>query len=220
MFSGVAGRYDLLNRVLSVRQDVRWRRRLVAALDAAPPGPVLDLATGTGDVALAVDGRETIGADFCVDMLALARGKAERRRRHLALAGADALALPFQDGVFAAVTVAFGVRNFADLDAGFAEVARVLRGGGIFAVLEFQRPASPLVAAFSAAWNRLVVTPVGRLVSHDGEAYAYLPASVTTFPDHHELATRIERHGFSGVASETLSGGIAALTVARKVGGR
>ncbi len=216
MFASVAPRYDLLNRVLSLRQDVRWRRRLVAALRHAPSGEVLDLACGTGDVALTIEGRAVVGADFCLDMLALVRPKAARRGRRLPLAAADALALPFRDGVFAAVTVAFGVRNFADLDAGLCEIRRVLAPSGLLAVLEFQRPTLPAMAPLMAIWNRVVVRPLGRLISHDGGAYSYLPASVESFPDARELGRRLAAQGLDPIDRRELSGGIAALTVARK----
>ena len=215
MFSGVAPRYDLLNRLLSLRRDVGWRRLLVASLAQAPPGRVLDLATGTGDVALALDGRAVIGADFCLDMLALAERKAARRGRRMAWAAADALALPFPERCFAAVTIAFGVRNFADLGAGLREIGRVLVPGGVLAVLELHRPAGPLAAAASRAWNRLVVTPVGRLVARDGSAYAYLPASVDTFPDRFGLASALRAERYQVITSRDLSRGIAALTVGR-----
>ena len=215
MFSGVAPRYDLLNRLLSLRRDVGWRRLLVASLAQAPPGRVLDLATGTGDVALALDGRAVIGADFCLDMLALAERKAARRGRRMAWAAADALALPFPERCFAAVTIAFGVRNFADLGAGLREIGRVLVPGGVLAVLELHRPGGPLAAAASRAWNRLVVTPVGRLVARDGSAYTYLPASVDTFADRFGLAAALRAERYQVITSRDLSRGIAALTVGR-----
>ncbi len=217
MFSGVAPRYDFLNHLLSLRRDVAWRRRLVAAVAQAPEGPVLDLATGTGDVALALHGRWVAGADFCLDMLVRARPKAARRGRPVGWTAADGLALPFAPGVFAAVTVAFGVRNFVDLDAGLAEVWRVLVPGGLFAVLEFQHPTRRVMAVLSGVWNRLVVVPVGRRLSGDGDAYAYLPASVDTFPDSVALASRLVGAGFEPLQRRELSGGIAALTVARRV---
>jgi demethylmenaquinone methyltransferase/2-methoxy-6-polyprenyl-1,4-benzoquinol methylase len=216
MFGAVARRYDLLNHLLSLRQDVRWRRRLVVALRAAPGGPVLDLATGTGDVALGVEARPVVGADFCLDMLALARRKALRRGAGVPWVAADALALPFRPASFAAVTVAFGVRNFADLAAGLAEVGRVLRPGGMLAVLEFHRPRSFAVSTLSALWNRMVVTPVGSLLSDDRTAYAYLPASVATFARVEELRDELARVGFRVDGSERLSGGIAVLTTAQR----
>jgi demethylmenaquinone methyltransferase/2-methoxy-6-polyprenyl-1,4-benzoquinol methylase len=225
MFAAVARRYDLLNRVLSLRQDVRWRRCLIEALSAAPPGRVLDLATGTGDVALAVTGRPVVGADFCLDMLAIARSKARSAnrlalaQRHTTLwATGDALALPFRSDSFAAVTVAFGVRNFADLSVGLAEIRRVLRDRGVLAILEFQRPRRRWMELGMQLWNRLVVTPVGRLVSDEPTAYSYLPASVATFPDAGELAGHVAAAGFAPLATRELSGGIVALTVARREG--
>jgi demethylmenaquinone methyltransferase/2-methoxy-6-polyprenyl-1,4-benzoquinol methylase len=218
MFGEVAPRYDLLNRLLSLRRDVAWRRRLVAALGHAPAGPVLDLATGTGDVALAIRDRAVVGADFCVDMLALAVRKARRRRRGAAWAAADALALPFVAGAFAAVTIAFGVRNFSDLAAGFREIRRVLSPGGVLAVLELHRPRLRAAAAVIGLWNRLVVAPLGSLISPDGGAYAYLPASVDTFPDRVEMGEVLAARGFTLVSSVDLSGGVAALTVARREG--
>jgi demethylmenaquinone methyltransferase/2-methoxy-6-polyprenyl-1,4-benzoquinol methylase len=191
MFGEVAPRYDLLNRLLSMRRDVAWRRRLVAALAYAPAGPVLDLATGTGDVALAIRERTVVGGDFCIDMLALAARKAQkvrRWRRAAAWTAADALALPFADRTFAAVTIAFGVRNFLDLTAAFQEIRRVLSAGGVLAVLELHRPRLRAVAAALRLWNRFVVAPLGGVISPDGGAYTYLPASVDTFPDRVEMA--------------------------------
>jgi demethylmenaquinone methyltransferase/2-methoxy-6-polyprenyl-1,4-benzoquinol methylase len=219
MFGGIAPRYDLLNRLLSLGQDVAWRRRLVAALARAPYGRVLDLATGTGDVALAVSARPVVGGDFCLDMLTLAHRKARRQRRALAWTAADALALPFADSSFAAVTIAFGVRNFFDLAVGFGEIRRVLMPGGVLAILELQQPRRRAMATVVGLWNRLVVTPLGNMISSDGRAYSYLPASVTTFPDRLEVATALSGHGFSVIESTELSGGVAALTVARREDG-
>jgi demethylmenaquinone methyltransferase/2-methoxy-6-polyprenyl-1,4-benzoquinol methylase len=218
MFGEIAPRYDLLNHLLSLRRDLGWRRRLVGALATAPPGAVLDLATGTGDVALALAERPVVGADFCVDMLALAARKARRLRRPVAWAAADALALPFARGSFAAVTIAFGVRNFADLGAGLREIRRVLVPGGVLGIVELQRPPRRVMARALAVWNRLVVVPLGRLISPDGGAYAYLPASVDTFADRAGIARALAGEGFALLAGADLSGGIAGLTVARREG--
>jgi demethylmenaquinone methyltransferase/2-methoxy-6-polyprenyl-1,4-benzoquinol methylase len=219
MFAGIARRYERLNHLLSLGRDVVWRRRLAASVARAPAGLVLDLATGTGDVALGLDGT-VIGVDFCLDMLALARRKAGAARARPLWVAADALALPFRNGSFAVVTVAFGVRNFADVGAGLREVGRVLRVGGILAVLEFQRPRSHVVRALTAVWDRAVVIPVGRLLSYDGEAYAYLPASILTFPDAAALGRGLGGLGFEAVTTRPLTGGIVALTTARKEGMR
>jgi demethylmenaquinone methyltransferase/2-methoxy-6-polyprenyl-1,4-benzoquinol methylase len=216
MFGEIAPRYDLLNHLLSLRRDVGWRKRLVAALSFAPEGRVLDLATGTGDVALAVRDRSVVGGDFCLEMLVPAKRKALRRRRAVGWTAANALALPFADGCFAAVTIAFGVRNFSDLAAGFREIRRVLAPSGVLAILELHRPRWCAVAAAIGLWNRLVVTPLGSAISPDGGAYAYLPASVDSFPDRLEMAGVLAGVGFSVLESSNLSGGIAALTVARR----
>lgn len=217
MFAGVAARYDLLNRLLSLRRDVAWRRLLVAAVAGAPVGPVLDLATGTGDVALGVADRTVIGADFTMEMLALAGGKAARAGRHVAWVAADALALPWPDATFAAVTIAFGVRNFADLGLGLGEMHRVLAPGGLMGILELHRPRWAALALLVRVWNTVVVRQLGRVLSDEGGAYSYLPASIETFPDRPGLAARIAGCGFEVVQSCDLSGGIAALTVARRV---
>jgi demethylmenaquinone methyltransferase / 2-methoxy-6-polyprenyl-1,4-benzoquinol methylase len=217
MFEGAAGRYDLLNRLLSLRQDVGWRRRLIASLAAAPAGAVLDLATGTGDVAFAIKDRPAVGADFTLGMLVRAHRKATSLRKARPWVAADALALPFRDGRFAAVTIAFGVRNFVDLEQGLREMRRVLVAGGLVAVLELHRPRHAVLARLAAAWNRLVVTPLGRLLSGDGSAYAYLPASIDTFPDLAALGRRIGECGLELMESVELSGGVAGLTVARRV---
>jgi demethylmenaquinone methyltransferase/2-methoxy-6-polyprenyl-1,4-benzoquinol methylase len=216
MFGMAARRYDLLNRLMSLRLDVRWRAALVAALAAAPPGRVLDVAAGTGDVALALDGRPVTGSDFTLEMLALARRKARRRGRRVSWLAADALSLPVADGSIAGVTVAFGVRNFASLDAGLAEIRRVLCPGGVLGVLELHRPRRRLVAGLIALWNGAVVRTLGRLLSHDGDAYSYLPASVATFVDREGLQQRLAACGFEAVTSTDLMGGIAGLTLARR----
>ena len=125
------------------------------------------------------------------------------------------MGLPFSPASFAAITVAFGVRNFVDLAGAFREIGRVLLPGGVLAVLELHRPRRRAVAGIVRVWNRFVVTPVGRLISHDGDAYAYLPASVDTFPDRVETAEILEAQGYTMLESSDLSGGVAALTVAR-----
>jgi demethylmenaquinone methyltransferase/2-methoxy-6-polyprenyl-1,4-benzoquinol methylase len=216
MFGEIAPRYDILNHLLSLRRDVGWRKKLVAALSRAPEGRVLDLATGTGDVALAVRDRAVVGGDFCLEMLALAERKALRRRRAVDWTATDALALPFADGCFAAVTIAFGVRNFSELAAGFREIRRVLAPSGVLAILELHRPKWRVVAAAIGLWNRLVVTPLGNAISPDGGAYGYLPASVDSFPDRVEMARVLAGAGFSVLESSNLSGGVAALTVAQR----
>lgn len=216
MFAGVARRYDLLNRVLSLGQDTRWRRRLLAALAQAPAGPILDLATGTGDVALGCPRRPIVGADFCLDMLAVARSKGRRAGRCPVWITADALALPFRAAAFAAVTVAFGVRNFVSLQDGLGEIRRVLAPGGVLGVLEFQRPPGRWQAILHRWWGRSVVGPLGRRLSDDGSAYSYLPASLADFPDRNELAAVMAESGFAVVQGSQFTLGIVGLIVARR----
>lgn len=214
MFTAIAPRYDLLNHLLSFNVDRRWRRTAVRRLgwEARPGGAYLDVCSGTMDLAAELArapgfrGR-VVGADFVVPMLALGRSKAPR----VAPVGADALALPFPDARFDGAMCAFGVRNLADLDAGFAEAARVLRPGARFVVLEFATPRfAPLRAAYLFYFRR-VLPAIGRAVSKHTDAYTYLPESVLAFPEPDALARRLAGAGFSQVGFELLTGGICAV---------
>jgi demethylmenaquinone methyltransferase/2-methoxy-6-polyprenyl-1,4-benzoquinol methylase len=216
MFGRIAHRYDLLNHVLSLGQDLWWRSVLVRRLDRDRPLTVLDVCTGTGDVALGCARvADVVGTDFCMPMLVRAGVKARRRARRLPLAAADALRLPVATGAFDAATVAFGVRNFEDLDRGLAELVRVLRPGGRLLVLEFSRPRGA-GAAVLRLWSNVVPPLVGRLLSGDPEAYSYLPASVESFPDGREMCARLERAGLDRVTATPLTGGVASLYEGRK----
>lgn len=216
MFARVARRYDLLNRLLSLGQDGRWRRHLLDSLVAAPPGPLLDLATGTGDVALGARGRVVVGADFCIDMLALGSVKGHRRHLPVRWVAGDAMRLPFRDDTFAAVSVAFGARNFSSLQLGLVEIRRVLLPGGLAAVLEFQQPPRAWQAALHRWWSWWVVEPMGGWLSDDGEAYTYLPASMADFPDRRGLATVMAGAGLTAVAGRQFALGVVGLSVGRK----
>lgn len=221
MFGRIAGRYDLLNRLLSLGQDRRWRRTLASRLVSSNAQAVLDVCTGTGDVALGFDPQtETIGSDFCLPMLARARAKAGARRRRLPLVAADAMRLPVADQTMDAVTVAFGVRNFEDLKVGLCDMARVLRPGGVLLILEFSRPQG-FFGPLMRWWVRTVPPRVGRWISGDPEAYAYLPDSVRTFPEGPEMCALLESLNLENVIATTLTGGVATLyqaTVPREVG--
>ncbi len=218
MFGAVAPRYDLLNRVLSASLDVVWRRRAAAALSLDDPAPVLDLCCGTGDQALALRqrGARVVAADFCVPMLALAERKYARLedRRPRGLAG-DALALPFGDGEFSAVTVAFGLRNVADLDAALREIGRVLRPGGETALLEFTVPTGALLRAPYLFYFRRILPWIGRRISSSGSAYRYLPESVLDFPQRQGFLERMAAAGFRNLACRDFSGGIVNLYTGR-----
>lgn len=207
MFAGVAPRYDLLNRLISGFLDEGWRRRAAAAVDAAPPGPILDLCAGTGDQARAVHrrGRRVAAADFTVPMLALARQKfhplGEPRPAPLA---ADALALPFSEGAFAGAVVSFGLRNVADLGRSLAELARALAPDGRLVVLEAAVPRNPLVRLGHRLWCRWVLPGLGRLLSPRAAAYEYLPASVVEFPQREAFLGRMAAAGFGDLAYREL----------------
>jgi demethylmenaquinone methyltransferase / 2-methoxy-6-polyprenyl-1,4-benzoquinol methylase len=220
MFAGIAGRYDLLNHLLSGNTDRRWRRLVARELEEtlARGGRVLDVACGTGDLsfALAREGRaEVVGLDFCRPMLEIARRKAAGNGANgagaIPFVEGDALRLPFADESFDAVTIAFGLRNLAGVAEGLRELRRVLKSGGRLAVLEFS---SPVVPGFRAAFNfyfTRVLPRVGGLVSGSRGAYEYLPDSVSKFPDQKRLAALMTEAGFEKVEYRNLTGGIAAL---------
>ena len=215
MFGRIAHRYDLLNRVLSLGRDVSWRRTVAQRVAAARPERVLDVCTGTGDLALAMHGMNVIGADFCLPMLLEAKSKSLSCERSLPLCAADALCLPIADESVDVVTVAFGARNFTDLDVGLSELARVLRPGGELLVLEFSRPRGPM-APVLGWWMRNVPPRVGRFVSGDPEAYSYLPESVSTFAEGGEMCRALEAAGLSDVEALRLTGGVASLYQGRR----
>jgi len=221
IFSEIAPRYDLLNHVLSLNVDRRWRRRAVAALGwtRRPDATYLDVCAGTLDVGALLVRQAgfrglVVGADFAEPMLRAGAGKAPRSA--LAPLAADALALPVADGALAGAIVAFGIRNVADLDAALREVLRVLDVGGRFVILEFSMPRNALVRAAYRLYFHRVLPLVGRLVSGHRTAYTYLPRSVAHFPVEEELAARMTRAGFARVRWESLSLGIAAIHVGEK----
>jgi demethylmenaquinone methyltransferase/2-methoxy-6-polyprenyl-1,4-benzoquinol methylase len=218
MFTRIAGRYDLMNALMTGGRHHAWRRVTAAAVAPAPAGPALDLATGTADLALAVRAvapdRTVVGADFAEAMLRRARAKlAARGERRVPLLAADALALPFADATFACVTSAFLLRNLADLAAGLAEMRRVTRPGGLVAALEITRPGVPgWDALFGLYFNRLVPL-IGAVVARDRAAYTYLPQSVERFVTPAELARLMTRAGLRDVRYRRLGLGTLALHV-------
>jgi demethylmenaquinone methyltransferase/2-methoxy-6-polyprenyl-1,4-benzoquinol methylase len=213
MFDRVARVYDLMNSVMTAGMHQRWRERAVDLAAVGPGDRALDVATGTGDLAIALRGRgaEVVGVDFSERMLDLARGKAPEIRFETA----NALALPYSDGEFAAVTVGFGARNFANLDRGLGEMARVAASGGRVVVLEITTPQKPPLSYFFRLWFDRIVPLLGRLAG-DPDAYAYLPSSVRRFPTPSGLAAKLAEAGLVDVRWLLTAGGIIALHVGRK----
>ncbi len=227
MFADLAPRYDLLNHLLSLNVDRYWRwrtTRLVPPEVAGDPAPILDVCTGTGDLALAYDRAARhrvpiVGSDFCLPMLLPARQKARQRRAsdRVRFVEADTQQLPFPDATFQLVTVAFGLRNVTDADRGLAEMVRVVRPGGRVAILEFSQPRHWLLGPLYRAYFRWVLPRVGQLVSGSRDrAYSYLPASVMQFPDGEALAEKLRAHGLVDVRWHPLTFGIATLYVGTK----
>jgi demethylmenaquinone methyltransferase / 2-methoxy-6-polyprenyl-1,4-benzoquinol methylase len=216
IFSEIAPRYDLLNHLLSLNIDRRWRRRAIRALqwERAPDGTYVDLCAGTLDVGAELARQPgfagiVVGADFAEPMLRAGSGKAPSSS--LAAVAADALALPMADATASGAIVAFGVRNLSDLDAGLREARRVLRSGSRFVILEFSTPRAPVIRTLYHLYFKYVLPVVGRLVSGHRTAYRYLPESVANFPDQQQLARRMELAGFRNVEWRSLTWGIAAL---------
>jgi demethylmenaquinone methyltransferase/2-methoxy-6-polyprenyl-1,4-benzoquinol methylase len=224
MFTAIAPRYDLLNHLLSANQDVRWRRRAVTQLGIRRGELVLDLCCGTGDLGLECLRQQprcrVIGADFALPMLSIAQEKRVPGSgfRVPVFAAADALRLPFTDATFDVITIGFGARNFENTEAGLREMARVLKPGGRVLILEFMRPASPLVRRGFALFFKGVLPLIGRLISQHGWAYNYLPESVDAFYTRREFEMLLRQTGFeSGRSFDFNLGGVTSF-LARKSG--
>ena len=218
MFTRIAGRYDLMNSLMTGGRHHAWRQVAARETIAAKPGAVLDLATGTADLALAVRAldarRVVIGADFSEGMLRAAAAKPAVRAARVPLLGADALALPFRDGTFAAVTSAFLLRNLDDLAAGIAEMRRVTMPGGRVVTLEITRPTTPGWSQIFGVYFHRVVPAVGAMVARDRRAYTYLPESVDRFLTPDELAALMRGVGFGDVSYHRLALGTIAVHTA------
>lgn len=224
MFSRIAGRYDLANRLLSGGADIRWRKKLVERVKQTAPRAVLDLATGSGDVAFALaealpGTTEIVGADFCQPMLDQAEVKKKARTDgsfcNLSFQVGDALALPFPDGRFDAITIAFGLRNLADRPRGLAEMRRVLKPGGRLFVLEFSQP-ERWFRPFYYLYLRRILPVAAGVVTGDRAAYVYLNDTISEFPDREQLVREFAAAGFSSVTASAMTFGIVALHEAAK----
>jgi len=224
LFSEIAPRYDLLNHVLSLNIDRRWRRRAVDLLDVPAGDPhvrVLDACAGTYDLSLELAGRkgfagQVVASDFARPMLVEGQGKLQGRR--ITPVCGDTLRLPFPDGSFHRAMVAFGVRNLSDPARGFAEFARILRPGGRLVILEFTTPPNRFMRGFYLFYFHRILPLIGRVVSGHPWAYSYLPESVKEFPGPQALAGMLEANGFRRAEWSYLTAGIAAIHVAVKEG--
>jgi demethylmenaquinone methyltransferase/2-methoxy-6-polyprenyl-1,4-benzoquinol methylase len=216
MFDNIAHRYDFLNHFLSLGIDKRWRKKTIGKLREFSPKKILDLATGTGDLAIAslkLNPDKVIGLDISAGMLE--KGKVKIRKKGLeekiSLIQGDSEHIPFDANEFDAITVAFGVRNFEDLKLGLKEMFRVLKPGGIAAILEFSTPERTPMKQLYSFYFRKILPRVGKFFSNDRSAYTYLPESVSEFPDGDKFLGLLEEIGFSCLSEDVLSFGIASI---------
>ena len=222
MFDNIAPKYDLLNHTLSMSIDRVWRRRVVGEVRRAKPGRILDVATGTGDLAIAMARRirdvQVLGVDLSEQMLAVARRKIEARGLdgRIVLDRGDAERLAVADASVDVATVAFGVRNFGDLGAGLRELARTIKPGGKVVILEFSRPRNRVFRALYEFYSYKILPRIGGLVSRDKRAYEYLPASVGEFPAPEEFMAMLARAGFRNCRARSQSFGIAQIYIGER----
>lgn len=223
MFESIAPRYDLLNRVLSGGQDIAWRRKLVALMDVPEDAVVLDVACGTADVSMEIarqkgPGVKIFGIDFSKKMLAVGKTKTAETAwgKQIHLIAGNAFHLPFEDGVFDAATIAFGIRNIKDKIAAMKAFRDGLKPGGMLIVLELATPEKGLLLSLYLFYFKKILPLIGKFVSGNSMAYQYLPESVGSFPQAREFAAMMASAGFSDVTWKKLTGGIAVLFVGIK----
>jgi demethylmenaquinone methyltransferase/2-methoxy-6-polyprenyl-1,4-benzoquinol methylase len=221
MFNQISGKYDFLNHFLSLGVDFSWRRKFVSQLSRYKPQTVLDVATGTGDLALLITTTGTdqvTGIDIAGEMLAIARQKATQKHLQykLTFLEGDAEDLAFPEESFDAVTVAFGVRNFEDLEKGLSEMKRVLKTGGVMMILEFSHPGSFPWKQMYGFYSKQVIPFIGKMVSGNKQAYTYLPESVAAFPSGKAFTDILEKVGMKNVSKRSLTFGVAAIYAGEK----
>lgn len=216
MFNNIAHRYDFLNHFLSAGIDYRWRKKAIKIIGEKKPKKILDVATGTGDLAIAalkIHPEKITGIDIAEDMLAVGRDKLNTRDLNhiITLEKGDSENIRFEDASFDAVMVAFGVRNFENLEKGLAEMYRVLNKNGQVMILEFSKPKSFPVKQLYAFYFKYILPTLGRMISGDQGAYTYLPESVNEFPDGKNFLKILQKVGFNQVAHKPLTFGIASI---------
>lgn len=222
MFNNIAPTYDRLNHIFSFSIDRLWRGRVVRLVRRMKPQRIMDLATGTGDLAIKMAKRipkaHIMGVDLSENMLAVAADKVRRKGLddHIALYQGEAERLDVGDDVLDVVTIAFGVRNFGDIDGSLREIARALQKGGHLVILEFSTPRNPIVRHLYRLYSNHVMKPVGGIVSKDRKAYDYLPDSIEEFPDPERFLDIMRHAGFEQCRRKSLSMGIAQIYIAQK----
>lgn len=221
MFDAIAPRYDFLNRVLSAGIDQQWRKKVIRLIIEAKPLKVLDVATGTGDLAIMAAQHQIpniVGVDISEEMLIVGRKKVKAKGldARVTLQTGDAEDLPFSDSQFDAAMVAFGVRNFEDLDEGLSQIHRVLKQGGRLVVLEFSRPSAFPIKQSYAFYNRFILPFIGRMISGDSAAYTYLPESIAAFPEGESFLGHMRKAGFINVRDQRLTFGVASIYVGER----
>jgi demethylmenaquinone methyltransferase/2-methoxy-6-polyprenyl-1,4-benzoquinol methylase len=221
MFDDISPKYDFLNHLLSFGIDRLWRKKLVRMLGERKPVKVLDVATGTGDLAIAISSlkpQKIVGIDISEKMLEIGRQKLTEKglNQIITLQRADAEKIPFSDNSFDAITVAFGVRNYENLEMGLTEMHRVLRPGGVMLILEFSHPESFPMKQLYAIYSRYVIPVMGRIISGNSSAYTYLPQSVAAFPSGKAFLEILDKLGMKKARQVSLSLGIASIYEAEK----
>lgn len=224
MFDSIAQAYDFMNRAMTFGVDKLWRRKAVRMLEKKRPRSILDLATGTGDLAIAlakkIPDAKVTGADLSPQMLEVGRRKVRQAglAQRIEMLEADGTALPFADNSFESVTIAYGIRNFESMLAGYREMFRVLRPGGTLLVVELATPVSAVPLAFYKVYTRWIIPAVGRLVSKEKRAYSYLPESIAAVPQRHSMLSLMEQAGFCDTIFKSLTFGTCIIYSATKPG--
>ena len=222
MFDNIAPAYDFMNRAMTLGIDRSWRAKAIAMVKARNPREILDVATGTADLAIEMWRKmpqvKITGVDLSEGMIERGRTKVESlgASGQITLQTADCLSLPFADGSFDAVTVAFGVRNFENLGAGYREMARVLRSGGMLTVVELSRPVNPIIKPFYNLYTRGVIPLLGRIVSSDSSAYRYLGESIAAVPQGEAMTRLMKESGFGETRFRPLTFGVCSIYTAVK----
>ncbi|HLW29674.1 MAG TPA: bifunctional demethylmenaquinone methyltransferase/2-methoxy-6-polyprenyl-1,4-benzoquinol methylase UbiE [Brumimicrobium sp.] len=216
MFDNISGRYDFLNHFLSLGIDHLWRKKAIKMLKENQPKKIIDLATGTGDFALAalkLNPEKVVGVDISDGMLEKGREKIKKKGKEhiITMVNGDSEDLPFEDNEFDALTVGFGVRNYENLEKGLGEMLRVIAPGGKAIILEFSKPKKFPVKQFFGFYSKFIIPMLGKTISKDSSAYEYLPESVAAFPEGQDFLDILERVGYKNTSARMVSGGIATI---------